>query len=67
MNKCCNNNCNQGKNCKLKHDLNCFAKLTLNILMLAFLTVFLSITYTYAEDITGYISNVLESIVFNSF
>jgi len=55
------------KNCKLKHDFDCFAKLTLNILMLAFLTVFLSITYTYAEDITGYISNVLESIVFNSF
>jgi len=67
MKSCCNNNCNQGRNCKLKHDFNCFAKITLNILMLAFLTVFLSITYTYAEDITGYISNVLESIVFNSF
>jgi hypothetical protein len=55
------------KNCKLKHEFNYFAKLTMNILMFAILLLFLSLTYTYAEDITGSISNVLENIIFSSF
>ena len=55
------------KNCKLKHEFNCFAKLTMNILMFAILLLFLSFMYTYAEDIAGYISNVLENIIFSSF
>lgn len=67
MKSCCNNNCTQGRNCKLKHEFNYFAKLTMNILMFAILLLFLSLTYTYAEDITGYISNVLENIIFSFF
>lgn len=67
MKECCNNNCNQGRNCKLKQEFNCFAKLAMNTLMFAILLLFLSLTYTYAEDITGYISNVLEKIIFSSF
>lgn len=67
MNKCCNNNCNQGRNCKLKHDLNCFSILASSLLIFALVGVFFLFVLIYAEDITGYISNVLENIIFSSF
>lgn len=55
------------KNCKLKHEFNCTVKLAKIILMFTVLSLFLLFTYSYAEDVAGYINNVLESIIFSSF
>lgn len=66
MKECCNNNCNQGRNCKLKHEFNCFSILT-SSLFFALAVLFFLFVLVCAENITGYISNILESIVFSSF
>jgi hypothetical protein len=55
------------KNCKLKRDFNCFSILASSLLIFTSILLFFLFVLIYGENITGYISNVLESIIFSSF
>lgn len=55
------------KNCKLKRDFNCFSILASSLLTFTLIVLFFLFALIYGENITGYISNVLESIIFSSF